>query len=60
MGTSGFNSLWMHSGLDWLGTPQSAFALQEEYLERRTGRRLNTQEFDLRAGRMPDRQPGDY
>lgn len=46
----GYNGLWMHSGLDWLGTPQSAFALQE-YLERHKSGRLNTPgEFDLKAG----------
>jgi hypothetical protein len=46
----GYNGLWMHSGLDWLGTPQSAFALQE-YLERHESGRLNTPgEFDLKAG----------
>ena len=45
----GYTGFWMHSGLDWLGKPQSAFALQE-YLERNESGRLNTpEEFDLKA-----------
>jgi len=45
----GYTGLWMHSGLDWLGHPLSAFALQE-YLERHESGRLNTpEEFDLKA-----------